>query len=121
MANYLTPNIMPSSMLIDDVIAEEIPSNRQLVPEQYMLYEILVLSLRDLASPNNQLRAQAVSWFEGAEKDHFMSFENLADILGMIPQDIRKTFIEPALKGDHEAIRTISKVAKVDNANHIGI
>ena len=121
MANVLTPNILPSPLLLDDVIAEEIPSNRHLAPEQYLMYEMLVLSLRDLSSNNNQLKAQAHEWFSEDAEDHFLSFKNLADILGMLPEDIKKEFIEPALKGDYRPLSKISKVAKVDNANHIGI
>ena len=79
----------------------------------YLMFEMLILSFRDLMSENEKEKQEAIEWFKSEEDDYCFSFRNLASAMGSTPDDIRKKIVSPAINGNYEPILRIPKFAKV--------
>ena len=88
-------------------------STSYLGPEKYLMFEMLVLSLKDLTSDDKILKYEALLWFDSTEDDYCFSFRNLAEAIGTTPDTIRRELIIPAMNGDYAPISSIAKFAKV--------
>lgn len=88
--------------------------NRETSSEQYMMYELLYLSLQDLVSKNYRDREEALEWFDSEEEDYCFSFKSLAETLGTSAERIRKDIINPAMMGNQGPLLRITKFAKVN-------
>ena len=95
-----------------DVLA----TRQALTPMKYLMFEMLVLSLRDLMSENQSERNEAIEWFHSNEEEYCFSFNSSASAMGTTAEEIRENIVKPAMGGNYTPILRIPKFAKVDKA-----